>query len=270
MIVVAMTDEIETVSEAIGAKLSGRLGATHLSLNGMKPDPSPATVWANRFGRIALSERVRFVGETSPMAACAVMTRTILEAAAAGNVVIRGNRATPVLRAVDHVMRVRVCAAAPGRARSGLICSALDDGATTPLVSVTKVANCACGGDHDLETGANSAHLYDIVLDANRLSVDQCVDVLCELAKSAVFQPTAETMAMLADLLRDASQSGGSWPEIGGQLSAPEVTRLDAQSDQQLSLHAKLAHAERVLYGTWPNRRAGRSLAPAALKACWD
>ena len=93
MIVIAMTDEIETVSEAVGEKLSGKLGATHLSLKGTRSDANPATLVADRFRSIAFSARVRSARETTPTAECVAMTKTILEAAVAGNVVIRGNRA---------------------------------------------------------------------------------------------------------------------------------------------------------------------------------
>ena len=273
MLVIAMTDEIEAASAAIAEKLSVRLGLVHVSVKGVVPQTNPATLFTNRLRDNDFSASLRVVDAPDPKAACDDITTTVLEAAIRGNAVIRSACATGVLRPVEHVMRVRICASASRPTPRGTGYSLADDVATATEMPAPS-AGCPCDAKQCLEPGIDRAHVFDVVLDVNRLSVDQCVDVLCELAGSPAFQPTAASTAELAGLmqlagLKHKSRQPQHAPTVNPGEFAPSQPPVEWRPDDHHSLHEQLAHAERLLYGHWPNTRTKRAKTPTSLLACW-
>ena len=127
------------------------------------------------------------------------MAEEVVKFAVRGNVVVESWRATNTLRVIGHVVCVYVCAA---RSRPPAL----------TRTSVTVVphrrfprnwARLRCwpfAGNWD-----DSEH-YDLVLDADRTPVDECVEEVRRLAQGSQFQPTTASRAMLARLAMEACE----------------------------------------------------------------
>ena len=146
----------------------------------------------------------------------------ILEAAASGNVVILDARAAAVLRPVDQVLSVHL-------------------GASTPEGT----------GDQPAGDAADPG-LFDVVLNVDRVCVDQCVDLLSGLAGNPAFQPTAATIARLTSLSSESRQRDTRDVTMPLQQDDPAGARMFASEDlatRQVPHDELLTRAEAALYG---------------------
>ena len=125
----------------------------------------------------------------------------ILEFARDGNVVIRGWGAVAVLRAVPHVLRVRVCAPMPFRER--VIMERLELKDASEARREIEQNDAAHSGLMRGFFGVNweDPQLYHVVLNTGSVPADACVSIVRLLAERPEFQETEETRSVLADKL---------------------------------------------------------------------
>jgi cytidylate kinase len=128
----------------------------------------------------------------------------ILAFARDGNVVIRGWGAVAVLRAVSHVLRVRVCAPMPFRER--VIMERLELKDASEARREIEQNDAAHSG---LMRGFFSVNwedpqLYHVVLNTGSVPVDTCVRIVRLLADDPAFQENEVSRAVLADKLTQA------------------------------------------------------------------
>lgn len=100
------------------------------------------------------------------------MAGEVVRLAARGNVLLEDQGAVSLLRPISHVISIRVWAPAEPT--------------------------------HDLETAAaarSDSPAYDLVINAGRVSAEQCVEQVVRLAAAPGFRPTEASRAMLADLI---------------------------------------------------------------------
>jgi cytidylate kinase len=128
----------------------------------------------------------------------------ILELARDGNVVIRGWGAAAVLRAVPHVLRVRVCAPMPFRERVIMERMGLEDAAEAR--SEIERNDAAHAGIMRGMFGVNWENplLYHVVLNTGSVPVETCVRTIRLLADDPAFQENAASRAVLSDKLIQA------------------------------------------------------------------
>jgi cytidylate kinase len=125
----------------------------------------------------------------------------ILELAGKGNVVIRGWGAVAVLRAVPHVLRVRICAPMPFRERvmaERLGLKGPSEATSDILQNDAAHARIMRGY---FRVNWEAAELYHVVLNTGSVPVDACVKIIRLLAERPEFQETEETRSVLADRL---------------------------------------------------------------------
>lgn len=128
----------------------------------------------------------------------------ILDVAVRGNVLIRGWGATYVLRPISHVVGVRVCAPLAFRAkvlmeRIGVV----DEGLAIKEIEKNDAAH-AKTMFHLLHVNWEDPLLYDIVLNTEKASVEDCIGAIKGLVNRPTFQETAESRAKLADMKLEA------------------------------------------------------------------
>jgi cytidylate kinase len=128
----------------------------------------------------------------------------ILELALQGNVLIRGWGACVLLRGVPHVARIRVCASIELRERVVMTRRrSMDRAAARREIDANDAARrhglrAAFGVDRE------DARLYDLVLNTDRIAIDTCVQLVCELVAGPEFDETAASRAILADKVLEA------------------------------------------------------------------
>jgi cytidylate kinase len=125
----------------------------------------------------------------------------ILELARNGNVVIRGWGAVAVLRAVPHVLRVRVCAPMPFRER--VIMERLNLKDANEARSEIEKNDAAHARIMRGGFGVNwqDAQLYHVVLNTGSVPVDTCVRIVRLLTDDPAFQESDASRAVLTDRL---------------------------------------------------------------------
>ena len=195
----------------------------------------------------------------------------ILAIAARGNVLIRGWGANHLLRDVDHVLCVRICA--PMRFRVQAMKQRLatqDDAVTRHEIEVNDTAHSSVieqffGGDW------RSPELYDIVLNTERTSIAACVAQILALVQSPEFEETEASRNVLADKLASARKRSALHRYGGRGLAGPpvkvsggfgSVTVPRAASNEEA-----IARIEQHLHGAGPDASAkSRARIPPALR----
>lgn len=128
----------------------------------------------------------------------------VFDLAVKGNVLVRGWGATMLLRAVPHVVCVRVCA--PLEVRVKRLMERLetdDEDLARHEIEVDDAARSARMGEHFNVTWGDPT-LYDLTLNTHRIPIPTCVDQVVALARSPAFQETPESRQHLADLALQA------------------------------------------------------------------
>lgn len=166
--------------------------------------------------------------------------------------VLRGWGATHLLRAVPHVVRVRVCAPIEVRIRRMMDRLGTDDRAAVENeIRMSEEAHTAITRRHFGVNWRDSEH-YDLVLSTERLSVEECVDEIENMTKMPRFQETPESIrivenlalewAVRAALRRDARTSGVS---IGVECNGGRI-RLVGMVDTQSEVDGAAQVAAKV------------------------
>ena len=128
----------------------------------------------------------------------------ILELARDGNVVIRGWGAVAVLRAIPHVLRVRVCAPMPFRER--VIMERLGLKNASEARNEIEQNDAAHARIMRGLFGVNweVPQLYHVVLNTGGVPVDTCVRIVRLLSDEPAFQESEASRAVLAGKLIEA------------------------------------------------------------------
>lgn len=178
----------------------------------------------------------------------------ILALAQEGNVLIRGWGACVLLRDVPHVMRVRVRAPIEVRVRSVMGRQSLDKGAARAEIERNDATHKralkeAFGADRE------DARLYDLVLNTERLSIETCAKLVCDLAESPDFHETDYSRAILDDKLLEARMrlKLGERFTIGMGVSAIEAKAISGRVVLEgIAIHPTLAAEAAEIVGALP------------------
>jgi len=128
----------------------------------------------------------------------------VAKALAGRGAVIRGWGATHLLRDIPHVVTVRVCA--PLETRRKRMCERLNTGDVAQIaeeIHRNDEAHTAIVKRHYGLQWTDPEH-YDLVLNTERVSVEECVDEVLSIVRSPKFAETAASRAKLQDLALSA------------------------------------------------------------------
>lgn len=202
MPVVAMTREMGSLGKDVAARLSDRMGRplVHHEMIGLLADKMrlrKSHVVRFLEGKAGIWERMT-TDVTSLSIYTADETLKLIENGGVG--VLRGWGAAHLLRAVPHVLAVRVCA--PFATRVERMMERLqteDRDFVEREIRMSEEAHAAITRRHfgvDWQLAEN----YDLVLNTERVSVDECVDEIAKLLDDPGFQETTESQRTLANL----------------------------------------------------------------------
>jgi cytidylate kinase len=146
-------------------------------------------------GSASLLERL-----TADKTSLSIFTADEIFGIAARGAVIRGWGATHLLRAVPHAVCVRICA--PFQTRKQRMMERLnsdDEVAIAQEIRANDEAHGAIMRRHFDLQWTDSEH-YDLVLNTERITVEECVREVLSLVRSPQFAETERSRAKLADL----------------------------------------------------------------------
>ena len=206
MTVVAMTREMGSLGKDVAHGLCERLGKplVHHEIIGLL---------ANKM-RLRKSHVVRFLeggagvwermtaDQTSAAIYTVDETLSLIENDEVG--VLRGWGAAHLLRPVSHVLSVRVCA--PLETRIARMMERLDTDDRDMLEDEIRLSEEAHGAITQRHFGLDWREPvnYDLVLNTERLTIDECVDEIAALLERPNFQETAESRRIFSDLALQA------------------------------------------------------------------
>jgi cytidylate kinase len=209
MTVIAMTREIGSLGTEVAAGVAKRLG-----LEIIRSEVAADNV-ARRLG-VTESAVLRYLDGTASLLERWQIDRRklfhyvaeeILGLAQKGNVLIKGWGAATLLRDVPHVISARVCAPMDFRVRVLMERQGRKDAATVRDEIERFDAARARSLRAYFNVEQEDAGLYHIVLNAERLSVDACVNAICKLAEGPRFRDTFKSRSALANKLLEAKIS---------------------------------------------------------------
>jgi cytidylate kinase len=206
MTVIAMTREMGSLGKDVAAGLADQMGLTvvhhELVEHNLAERLGVQESAVHRYleGGASLFERWKIDKEKLSR----YTADEILELAKKGNVVIRGWGAVAILRAVPHVLRVRVCAPMPSRER--VMVERL--GLKSPSEATSEILQNDAAHARIMRGffGVNweDPQLYHVVLNTGAVPVDACVSIVRLLAERPEFKVTDETRSVLADKLMES------------------------------------------------------------------
>jgi cytidylate kinase len=205
MPVIAMTQEMGSLAKDVAIELArkGKLGMMrHEVLDNVaqKMHVPTSVISRLREGKAGLVERL-----TTDRQRVAVYTAAeVFALAAKGNIVLRGWGTTCLLRPVPHVITVRITRPFDQRVRWLMEHLELEDeGFAAAEVRRSDEAHAAkIKAQFGVTWG--DPHLYNMVLNTDRLSVETCAEQILHLAGRPEFKETEQSLAMLADLAQSA------------------------------------------------------------------
>ena len=203
MVAIAMTREMGTLGKDVAQGLAESLGLKVIHSELVEHDLATrlgvedSAVHRYLEGNASLLERWKI--DKSKLSQ--YTAEEIIEIARGGNVIIRGWGAVAVLRAIPHVMRVRVCA--PMQFRERVIMQRLglaDAGEARSEIEQndaahTRVMRGVFGVDWE------NPQLYHVTLNTGSVPVETCVRVVRLLTDDPAFQESEASRAVLADKL---------------------------------------------------------------------
>jgi cytidylate kinase len=205
MPVVALTQGMGSLAQDIAEQLAVELELSTLQHEvaehvAQKMHVPKSLIGRLRSGKAGTIERLR-----TDMHAMAVYTaEEVLEAAAKGNVVIRGWGATQILRAVPHVPCIRVMR--PFDKRVDWLMKELDTDDRDLAEKEIRRSDHANASRMQDQFGVHWGDpvLFDMVLNTDRLSVATCVELIKELLKRPEFAETEASRALLQGMALSA------------------------------------------------------------------
>ena len=202
MPVVAMTREMGSLGKDVAARLAERIEKplVHHEIIGLLADKMrlrKSHVVRFLEGKAGIWERMT-TDTTSISIYTADETFNLLETGAIG--VLRGWGAAHLLRPVSHVISVRVCA--PLETRVERMMQRLNTDDRSLVESEIRASEEAHGAITRRHFGVDWHHPenYDLVLNTERITIDECVDEIVALLRQPHFQETKESLRIFADL----------------------------------------------------------------------
>lgn len=231
MPLIAMTREMGSLGKDVASVISERLGKPvvhheiidHLA-NKMRLRKSHVVRFLD--GKANIWERL-----TTDKTSLSIYTADeTLALAESDNVsVIRGWGSAHLLRPIQHVICVRVCA--PMKVRVQRMMERLnsdDEGFIINEIKLSEEAHAAITRRH---FGINwqDSEQYDLVLNTERVSIDECADEVLALTKNPQFQASAQSLQMLSNLalethVRAALRADPRTRKMGISISADRGT----------------------------------------------
>lgn len=206
MPVVAMTREMGSLGKDVAERLAERVGKqlVHHEIIGLLADKMrlrKSHVVRFLEGKAGVWERMT-TDQTSMAIYTADETLRLVESGEVG--VLRGWGAAHLLRPVSHVLSVRVCA--PLETRIDRMMERLDTEDRDLLESEIRLSEEAHGAITQRHFGVDWREPvnYDLVLNTERLTIDECVDEIAQLLDRPNFQETAESQRVFGDLALQA------------------------------------------------------------------
>jgi predicted phage gp36 major capsid-like protein len=178
--------------------------------------------------------------------------------------IIRGWGATHLLHEVPHVICTRICAPMPIRiARMMERLNTDDANQVESEVRTNDEAHAAVIRRHFGLDWTDAEH-YDVVLNTHRLSVDECVDSVLQLARMPQFAQTDNSQQRLEDLalaarvraaLRRSAETRGTKADV--RCEAGRVTLSGTvNTDQRLAMLEVVVGVPGVLDVAWRSHEA--------------
>lgn len=205
MPVIALTQGMGSLAQDIAEQLADELKLTTLQHEvaervAEKMHVSRSLINRLRGGKAGTLERLR----ADRQAMALYSAEEVLEAAAKGNVVIRGWGATQLLRPVPHVPCIRVMRPFDQRVQWLMREIDTDDrGVAEAEIQRSDQANASRMHDQFGVTW-NEPVLFDLVLNTDRLSVDTCVQLIKTLVSRPEFAETEQSRALLQGMALSA------------------------------------------------------------------
>ena len=202
MPLVAMTREMGSLGQHVAADVADRLGRdlVHHEIIGVLADKMrlrKSHVVRFLEGKSGIWERLT-TDRTSLSIYTADETLKLIEAGRVG--VLHGWGAAHLLRAIPHVVRVRVCA--PFELRVERMMQLLETDDRALVESEVRASEEAHGAITRRHFGVDwrEPELYDLVLNTERMPVECCVAEVMALLQDEEFQETPESRRVLANL----------------------------------------------------------------------
>jgi cytidylate kinase len=203
MVAIAMTREMGTLGKDVAQGIADSLGLKIIHSELVEHDLArrlgvqDSAVHRYLEGRASVLERWKIDKEKLSR----YTAEEILEFARDGNVVIRGWGAVAVLRAVPHVLRVRVCAPMPFRERVIMERLELKDVSEARREIEHNDAAHARIMQGFFRVNWEDPQLYHVVLNTGSVPVATCVRILRLLTDDPAFQESEASRTVLADKL---------------------------------------------------------------------
>lgn len=249
MPVIALTQGMGSLSKDIAETLAADLGLRTLQHElaervADKMHVSKSLINRLRFGKAGLIEGLR--ADKRSLAIYAA--EHVLEAAAQGNVVIRGWGATQLLRTIPHVPCIRIMR--PFEQRVSWLMKELDtDDREMAEEEIRRSDHANATRMHD-QFGVNWGDpvLFDMVLNTERLSVRSCVEQIKSFLASPEFAETETSRGLLRNLTLEAHVRSALRDDPGTDHTNVNVTAEGTQVTLRgiVTAAAEKANAERV------------------------
>jgi cytidylate kinase len=241
MPVIALTQGMGSLAQDIAEQLSAELKISTLQHEvaervAEKMHVSRSLINRLRGGKAGAIERFR----ADRQAMALYSAEEVLEAAAQGNVVIRGWGATQLLRPVPHVPCIRIMRPFDKRVQWLMNEIDTDDkGVAEAEIRRSDEANASRMQDQ-FGVQWNEPVLFDMVLNTDRLTVDSCVQMIRMLLARPEFAETEVSRALLQGLALSArvraalrAQEATHGVDITIDSSAGEVTLRGIVADKE-------------------------------------
>jgi cytidylate kinase len=205
MPVIALTQGMGSLAQDVAEALADDLGLTTLQHEVAERVANKMHVSKSLINRLRSGKAGLIEGLRADRHALAVYTaEEVLEAAARGNVVIRGWGATQLLRSVAHIPCVRVMR--PFDQRVEWLMKELDTDDRGVAEAEIRRSDHANAARMNEQFGVHWGDpvLFDMVLNTERLSVQTCVEQIKGLLQRPEFAETEDSRAMLQGMALSA------------------------------------------------------------------
>lgn len=202
MPLIAMTREMGSLGKDVAAAVSARLGKPvvhHEIIDQLADKMRLRKSHVIRFldGKANVWERL-----TTDKTSLSIFTadETLALAESDNVAVIRGWGSAHLLRPIQHVICVRVCA--PMNLRVKRMMERLDTDDVDLVTDEIRLSEEAHGAITRRHFGVNwqDPEQYDLALNTERVAIEECADEVMALVKNPAFQPTEQSLQMLANL----------------------------------------------------------------------
>ena len=202
MPVIAMTQEMGSLGKDVALQVAEALGLTLVrdemisDLVAGKMQMRKSAIRRYKEGQASLRERIG----TSRKSLAVYSAEEVYEYAAKGNILIRGWGSTYLLRPISHVLCVRICAPFERRVQWLMERLDTDDEAFAQEEIRRSDASRRANIQHWFHETFGAPLDYDLVLNADRVSIESCVELIKLTVSRPEFQQTEASQQQLSNL----------------------------------------------------------------------